>query len=231
MYFKIAIGSKMTYSHCAQWRKFPPLQNGTQYVDKYSKPVTHIIEVNVFLFVISKFNIERNFGPSYFVVDMMWTECLKHRITCSVNMIHLCYWVALDVFVFVCVATIEWWGYSTRCVAVVWAKELCFDQRSLLYLQFSINSYEMQRTARKSDFLRKLLIPQTRSSVLKKRKKNLCSLQMHKNQSLLPIVSQMNPFHIVPLYFWKIPFNLILYGPCIILQYICNPTRYTIFDD
>ena len=25
--------------------------------------------------------------------------------------------------------------------------------------------------------------------------------------------------------------NLILYGPCIILQYICNPTRYTIFDD
>ena len=25
--------------------------------------------------------------------------------------------------------------------------------------------------------------------------------------------------------------NLILYGPCIILKYICNPTRYTIFDD
>ena len=25
--------------------------------------------------------------------------------------------------------------------------------------------------------------------------------------------------------------NLILYGPCIILQYICNPTGYTIFDD
>ena len=25
--------------------------------------------------------------------------------------------------------------------------------------------------------------------------------------------------------------DLILYGPCIILQYICNPTRYTMFDD
>ena len=25
--------------------------------------------------------------------------------------------------------------------------------------------------------------------------------------------------------------NLILYGPRIILQYMCNPTRYTIFDD
>ena len=24
--------------------------------------------------------------------------------------------------------------------------------------------------------------------------------------------------------------NLILYGPCIILQYVRNPTRYTIFD-
>ena len=27
------------------------------------------------------------------------------------------------------------------------------------------------------------------------------------------------------------PVNLIMFGPCIILQYICNPTRYTIFDD
>ena len=24
---------------------------------------------------------------------------------------------------------------------------------------------------------------------------------------------------------------LILYGPCIILQYVCNTTRYTIFED
>ena len=30
---------------------------------------------------------------------------------------------------------------------------------------------------------------------------------------------------------YRRPFNLILYGPFIILQYICNPTRYAIFDD
>ena len=29
----------------------------------------------------------------------------------------------------------------------------------------------------------------------------------------------------------NIKMDLILYGPCVILQYIRNPTRYKIFDD
>lgn len=94
MCFKIATDSKATCSHCAQWSGFLFIQNATQYVDIYSKPLTHIFEVVSLLFVVNTFNKERYFG-----VDMMCTECLLYRIMCAVDVFHLFDRVALDVCV------------------------------------------------------------------------------------------------------------------------------------
>jgi hypothetical protein len=123
----------------------------------------------------------------------MWFDCVTGSL-----------WIS----VCVCVATLEWWGYSTRCVVVVGANELCFYQQSHIYLHFRINSYDMQRTNCTEMRLSSEAVYFTGQELCCKKKK-VCSLQMHKNQSLLPIVCQMNPFHTVPLHFWKIPFNII----------------------
>ena len=58
--------------------------------------------------------------------------------------------------------------------------------------------------------------------VLQKMKLRQCTVHW---EFLTPCIV-MNDLHIT----WE-SINLILHGPCIILQYICNPTRYTIFGD
>jgi len=148
-YFKIEIDSKITNCNSVQWRDFLFLQNATQYVNKYSKSLTHMIEEISLLFVMNKFNKERNFG-----LDMMWTEWLLYRIMCAVEVCRMCDRVPLDEFVCACVVALVRWNYSTRYVAVPWTNNCILSNDVIFIFSLALTAVTCSElTARKWDFL------------------------------------------------------------------------------